>query len=193
MKLVYGVGINEGLRATSVDGVQVKEYALWIAMLKRCYSEKYQKLKTKYIGCTVSDEFKNYAYFYDWCSKQFGFGFPNYELDKDLLSGANKSYSPDNCCFLPQSLNVLLTNVKSNKGELPTGVSLDKRHGTYLAKIRKGGKQKYIGTFKSEDEAWLAYKHAKEAEVKKQALHFRGSISERVFEVLINYEEARHQ
>lgn len=192
MKLVYGVGINDGLRATSLNGVQAKEYALWIAMLKRCYSAKYQKLKAKYIGCTVSDDFKNYAYFYDWCSKQVGFGLPNYELDKDLLSGVNKSYSPENCCFLPQPLNVLLTNVKSNKGELPTGVSLDKRCGTYLAKIRIDGKQKYIGTFKSEGDAWLAYKDAKEAEVKKKALHFRGSISERAFEVLFTYEEARH-
>lgn len=188
MKLVYGVGINDRSKVTAVDGVPVKEYALWIAMLKRCYSEKYQKHKPEYLGCTVSEEFKNYAYFHDWCNRQIGFNFPDYELDKDLLSGLNKTYSPETCCFLPQPLNVLLTNVKSNKGELPPGVSLDKRHGTYLAKIRINGEQKYIGTFKTELDAWLAYKIAKESEIKRQALRFRNCISEQAFERLFHHK-----
>lgn len=187
MKLVYGVGINDREKVSSSNGLIVKEYALWIAMLKRCYSKKFHEYKPNYIGCTISDEFKKYSYFYDWCNQQIGFNLPDYELDKDLLSGENKIYSQNTCCFLPKSLNLLITNLKSNKGELPSGVSLDKRYGTYLAKLRVDGRQIYIGTFKSELEAWVAYKNAKESEIKRQALRFKEQISESAFEKLFNY------
>ena len=41
-KLVYGVGVNDKTRPARVDGKNVKEYDLWMSMLKRCFSEKYQ-------------------------------------------------------------------------------------------------------------------------------------------------------
>ena len=97
-KLVCGVGFNDKTRPANVDGKPVKEYQLWQDMLKRCFSEKLQTRYPTYKGCNVSDNFLNYAYFYDWCHKQIGFGKVDDKgrtwcLDKDLLFVGNKTYS----------------------------------------------------------------------------------------------------
>ncbi len=73
-KLVFGVGVNDRGRPAWVDGKPVKEYDLWIGMLRRCFSEKCQTLYPTYKGCNVSDNFLHYSFFYDWCQEQIGFG-----------------------------------------------------------------------------------------------------------------------
>ena len=70
---VYGIGIVGTKYPISVNSVQTKEYELWTHMLQRCYSDTYKKKRPTYEGCEVSDNFKSYEYFYEWCSKQIGF------------------------------------------------------------------------------------------------------------------------
>ena len=79
---VYGVGITGTKYLITISGVKTREYALWKNMLKRCYSDTYQKKYPTYEGCEVSDNFKNYEYFYEWCHKQIGFGNQGWHLDK---------------------------------------------------------------------------------------------------------------
>ena len=93
-KLVAGVGYNSGV----YPSVKVKEHALWRSMLARCYTERNLKKKPNYIGCTVSDNFKMYEFFYEWCNEQIGFNAIDengrqFALDKDLLIKGNKIYS----------------------------------------------------------------------------------------------------
>ena len=97
-KLVYGVGFNDKTRPAKVDGKKVKEYQLWQNMLIRCFSDKYQTRQPTYKGCSVSDNFLHYSFFYDWCQEQIGFGKVDDKgrgwcLDKDLLLIGNKTYS----------------------------------------------------------------------------------------------------
>ena len=70
---VYGIGVLGTKYPSTINGVKTKEYALWKGMLKRCYSDKYQKKYPTYEGCEVSENFKYYEYFYEWCHKQIGF------------------------------------------------------------------------------------------------------------------------
>ena len=101
---VYGVGISGAKYPISEGGVITKEYTLWCGMLKRCYSDTYQKKYPTYIGCEVSDKFKSYEYFYEWCHKQIGFGVKCWQLDKDLLVKGNKVYSENICVFIPKEI-----------------------------------------------------------------------------------------
>ncbi|MGD4642034.1 hypothetical protein QT746_22385, partial [Xanthomonas citri pv. citri] len=101
---VYGVGVLGTKYPSKINGVLTKEYDLWCSMLKRCYSATYQKQRPTYDGCEVSENFKSYEYFYEWCNSQVGFdnegnGNP-FHLDKDLLIKGNKVYSENTCVFI---------------------------------------------------------------------------------------------
>lgn len=185
-RLVYGVGVNDGKYPTHINKKPLKQYKLWTGLLERCYSwdDKYKS----YENCEVSSNFKKYSYFYEWCLKQVGFGFDGFEIDKDILSVDSKIYSEKTCCFIPRSINVLLTNSKATRGDFPIGVSFDKRTFKFYAKIRIDGKQKHIGTFLNKDDAFNAYKFEKINEIKRQALINRGLISNIVFDKLMNYD-----
>ena len=109
-KLVQGVGLNDKTRPAKADGKNVKEYDLWRHMLQRCFSNEYQISQPTYKGCSVSDNFLHYSFFYDWCQEQVGFGKVDvnnrhWQLDKDLLFVGNKTYSETTCVFLPAEIN----------------------------------------------------------------------------------------
>ena len=97
---VHGVGIIGAKYPATVNGVLTKEYILWHSMLVRCYSDTSKKKKPAYEGCEVSENFKSYEYFYDWCQNQIGFGNQDWQLDKDLLIKGNKVYSENTCVFI---------------------------------------------------------------------------------------------
>ena len=71
---VFGVGIVGANHQISEGRKGTKEYELWRNMLRRCYSTTLKKKYPTYEGCGVSDSFKSYEYFYEWCNKQIGFG-----------------------------------------------------------------------------------------------------------------------
>ena len=50
------------------------------------------------------------------------------------------------------------------------------------------GKQEHLGCFKTELEAFNAYKVAKESFIKEQAEKWKGQIDDRAYEALINYQ-----
>ena len=162
-------------------------------MLQRCYSDAYKKKYQTYEGCEVSDNFKSFEYFYEWCHSQIGFdndgnGNP-FQLDKDLLVKGNKVYSEDSCVFLPQEINSLLVKSTASRGEYLIGVCLHKRDKVFMATVSKNkGKQEFLGYFNTELEAFNAYKHAKESFVKEQAEKWKGKIDDRAYEALMNYE-----
>ena len=185
---VYGVGIIGTKYPVSEDGRDKKDYGLWKGMLKRCYSDRCQKKHPTYIGCEVSDNFKSYEYFYEWCHKQIGFGVEGFELDKDLLIKGNKVYSEFACVFIPKDVNSLLTKSTASRGEYLIGVSWNKRNKAFVATVsRSKGKPEHLGYFNTEMEAFNAYKKAKESFIKELANKWKDQIDPRAYNALINY------
>ena len=185
---VFGVGITGTKYQPTINGVITKEYDLWYSMLQRCYSDTLKKKYPTYEGCKVSDKFKSYEYFYEWCHIQVGFNNKDWQLDKDLLVKGNKVYSEYTCVFLPKEINSLLTKSTASRGEYLIGVSWSKTHKAFVARVCKNkGKQEHLGYFNTELEAYNAYKTAKESFVKEQANKWKGKIDQRAYEALISY------
>ena len=141
-----------------------------------------------YLYCEASENFKDYSYFFDWCKTQKGFLQNGFELDKDLLIKGNKVYNENVCVFLPQEINSLLVKSTASRGEYLIGVCWHKRDKVFMATVSKNkGKQEYLGYFKTELEAFNAYKTAKESFVKEQANKWKGKIDDRAYEALMSY------
>ena len=185
---VFGVGVVGTKYPNRVNGRKTKEYVLWCHMFERCYSDAYKKKYPTYEVCEVSDNFKSYEYFYEWCHKQVGFNNGGWHLDKDLLIKGNKVYSEDTCVFIPSEINSLLTKREALRGEHLIGVSWCKKANAFKASVNKNkGKQEHLGCFNTEIEAFNAYKTAKETFVKEQANKWKSQIDERAYEALMNY------
>lgn len=186
---VYGVGIVGTKYLAYEYGVVTKEYTLWNSMLMRCYGNTHKKKRQTYIGCEVSDNFKSYEYFYEWCHNQIGFGNKDWQLDKDLLIKGNKVYSENTCVFIPAEINTLLVKSDKIRGEYLIGVCWNKTNKAFKAQVSKSkGKQEHLGYFNTELEAFNAYKQAKESFIKEQANKWKGKIDDRAYNALIDYE-----
>ena len=185
---VCGVGISGTKYPFMIDGIKTKEYGLWKDMLTRCYSDAYKKRQPTYEGCKVSENFKSYEYFYEWCNSKVGFDVKGFDLDKDLLIKGNKVYSENTCIFIPREINTLLVKRKASRGEYLIGVYWDKAKNAFKAQVRKNkGKSEWLGSFKTELEAFEAYKQAKESFIKEQANNWKDQIDERAYKALMNY------
>ncbi len=184
---VYGVGILGAKYPSKISGRNTKEYELWQHMLQRCYSATLKKKRPTYEGCEVSENFKSYEYFYEWCNKQVGFNNKDWQMDKDLLVKGNKVYSEDTCIFIPSEINSLLTKSDKIRGKHPIGVYWCKTKNAFVAQVNKNkGKPDYLGLFDTELEAFNAYKTAKESFIKERANEWKGKVDDRAYNALIN-------
>ena len=168
-------------------------FEVWRAMLNRCYSKKFKENFKTYKYATVCDEWLNFQNFAEWCYSQKFFNVKDdkgrsYELDKDLLRKCNKTYSPDTSCFVPRDVNILLTKRDKMRGEQPIGVTFLKRDSKYKSRLSYFGKGVNLGTFDTAEEAFKAYKKAKESYIKEVADIWKERIDERVCQALLNYE-----
>lgn len=189
MGTIFNVGIFDlDYKITECSTIEGKRKRVWIcpfydrwySMLRRCYSEVYQNNQPTYIGCSVCEEWKIFSNFKQWMESQ---DWKGKVLDKDII-GDGKFYSPDNCCFIIQSLNNFLTDRRNDRGELPLGVTLVR--GKYVAQCKNPFNKEargYIGSFCTVEEASEAY-----YKTKKQYAHDLASVQKdvRVKNALIN-------
>jgi len=186
--LVFGVGINDWVGNVDVGGKKIREYQLWKGMLERCFSEKYKQKRPTYDGITCSKDWLSMTKFIEDVSQMRGYGLIGWALDKDIIQKGNKLYSKDTCCFVPAEVNNLLTKSDSSRGEWPVGVCFDNYAGKFKARLAINGKLKHLGLFTTPEEAFQAYKTAKEAQIKVVAQKWQHLLDERVFQALLAYE-----
>ena len=184
---VYGIGYFGDGPYTSRDnkGPQKKVYKIWKEMIGRCYCKEISSYKAYgergVIVCKDWLNYQNYARWYEG-------NCPNEEwaVDKDILHKGNKEYSPENCCFVPAEINDCFTKRLSERGDYPIGVR--KKGNSIIAQINYMGKKKHLGSFKTVEEAFEAYKKAKEQCIKEYAEKYKGQITDEVYNALLNYK-----
>ena len=177
----YGVGEYKA----RIEGVKTKSYIHWSSMLTRCYDKKYVK-RSNYETCNVCDSWLNYQNFARWHEENY-YSLENesVELDKDIIKRGNSIYSPDTCMYVPHKINTIICNRRNDRGVYPVGVSL--YNGKFGAHCNVDGKTKFLGVFPTEMDAFIAYKTAKEAEIRRVAEMYRGKIPDQVVDNILKY------
>lgn len=183
-KGVKGVALNDVARSTTTHA-----YTAWLNMLRRCYDQRHYTKYPTYFGCSVCDEWLKFSNFEKWYNEHYREG---YELDKDIICKGNKVYGPDFCDYVPKRINYLFGRNNGKRGQFPIGVTFknEKRKAVFKAYMLVSRKQVHLGYYNTPDEAFMAYKKAKEAHIKEVAedAFEKGEISERIYSALMKYE-----
>ena len=191
---VYGKGyLGEGKYKVRENGKYTDKYEIYNNMLQRCYDPKLHKRNPTYEGCKVENYLLNFQNAAEWIEKNY-YEVPGERmcLDKDILYKGNKIYSRDTCIFVPQRINSLFVKRDNDRGDCPIGVYLNSS-GSYQACCKNGyGKQVYLGSYPTKEEAFQVYKNYKEKLIKEVIDSYKGKIPEphysRLREAMYNYE-----
>lgn len=187
--LVCGVGVNDSTTSTRRSQKREPSYALWKSILTRCYGVVHTK-RASYANCSVCDEWLLFSNFRKWFDDPTNGYKKGYHIDKDILVKGNRVYSPDTCCFVPPEINTLIVKHDATRGDLPIGVAKVSDGHKYRAILRVRGKYITLGRFDTPEQAFAAYKEAKEKHIQKMATQYfnEGKISEKVYNALMNYK-----
>ena len=189
LPFVCGVGYI-GEQKSNIKRLSKKEsYICWRNMIKRCYDSAFHKERPTYADCEVCKEWHCFTAFDKWFDEHYVEGWC---LDKDILVKGNKIYSPSTCCFVPNELNVLFTKRQNHRGNTPIGVEYCKAQRRfkecYKATLTKCNEKVYLGSFKTPEEAFQAYKVAKETWIKEVANKYKDKLEPRVYDALMKYK-----
>lgn len=192
---VFGVGYFGEGEYKSRDEFNEKtiHYNRWHRILDRCYRVNRSIKNRSYENTTVCSEWHNFQNFSKWFYENWKpYMDDTWHLDKDILVRDNKVYSPETCCFVPGEINNLLSVKKSNRGDYPPGVTLRKDGKRFQSRVTKYGKRVCLGYFNTPEEAFLAYKEAKEKYIKEVADKWKELIDPRVYEAMYKFEISEH-
>ena len=148
-----------------------QEYHKWQSMLQRCFDNKYKEKYPTYKDTACCERWLCFANFledfeilkqeYSWNENE------KLNLDKDILHKGNKIYGLENCVLVPDWVNSLFTKSDAKRGDCPIGVSYHKGAKKYQAHCHINGKFIGLGLYNTPEEAFNAYKMAKENEIKR--------------------------
>lgn len=173
------------------NGVVDKDYIIWNDLIRRCYSVKFKEKYPTYVNCTLDSDWLVFSKFKEDISGMIGYGFDDWQLDKDILFKGNKHYGVNTCCFVPRCLNTIVLTATTKRGGCPVGVTMKSKVGAkkpYSAQIKVKGTQKHLGSFATPEEAFSCYKKHKEGLIKTVAESYRDKLDNRVFDSLMSWE-----
>lgn len=188
-KSVIGIGyIGDGEYKTHINNKATPQYAIWHAMMNRCYNQEFHERQPTYKDCTVAEEWHNYQVFAKWYDDSY------YEidqeimcLDKDILIKGNKIYSPETCMFVPQIINNLFIKSNASRGNLPLGIR--SRGRKFEARCSNGvGKAMELGSYDTIEQAFSVYKTFKEELIKQFSEEYKDKIPNKLYKALTVYE-----
>lgn len=190
LPVTCGVGyVGFGSHRTRANGRNTPAYNSWLGMLRRCYDPKMHEKYPTYAGCSVHPSWHDFQNFASWWSDQPNREAAGFSLDKDLIVLGNKEYGPDTCSFVPQDINILLTDSGAARGAYPQGVMWHRRDKRFYAALKVDGRRKFLGYFATSGEASSAYQAAKADRIEAMADRHREAIDHRVYRTLTRYAD----
>jgi len=182
-RTVCGVGyIGDGVYKVRENYEWSPIYTRWRQIMQRCYDKNAKARMAYYDGCYVHPDWHNFQNFAEWFEQQYK--EDGWQVDKDILVVGNREYGPYTCAMVPSIIN---TAVSKNRGRvLPQGVSTKGRR--FAARVSSPNGRVHLGTYDTPEEAFEAYKEAKEAYIQGLAEEYKGRIREDVYEALMNFE-----
>lgn len=98
-----------------------KAYSIWVGILSRCYNPKNKRYYCYGgAGVTVSEDWHNYQTFAKWYENNNPRN-DKLEVDKDILSGEQKKYSPETCSIVTRQKNIEHSKAKEYSFISPSG------------------------------------------------------------------------
>lgn len=190
----YGAGrFSNGLKVSG-ETPPTEIYNYWVRMINRCYNQEeiIKNTGRRYIFVNVCKEWFCFQNFAEWALSQPNWNL-GHDLDKDLI-GDGLEYSPSNCTFLPNDINVFLAeNWSKDVHDLPIGVQYIKpaTNGSkegYVARCHTDNGREYLGYFNDPMSAYYAYKNKKEGYAKVLAEKFKNVITENAYNKLKEFK-----
>lgn len=179
---VHGIGYMGVGKYDSND----KSHSTWSSMMSRCNGDYAKERSPTYKYASVCQDWECFQIFADWYEENWQSHMKGWHLDKDILIKGNKHYSPETCELVPPEINSLFLRSQNSRGKYPIGVS--KRGNRFRSKIRRKNILYSLGTFATIEEAFNAYKTAKESWIKEVADFWRPNISEKLYKAMYNYK-----
>ena len=180
------------------DGKRINtwEYNKWQNMLQRCFDNKYKEKEPTYKNVTCCKRwlcFANFLEDFEILKNEYNWNVDEkLNLDKDILHKNNKVYSLENCVLVPNWINFLFIKRDASRGDCPIGVTYHKIAKKYQARCHINGKKIGLGYFITPEEAFNAYKIAKEQEIKRVANEciLKGFITQdsRLYNAMMGYQ-----
>ena len=166
-KGLYGWGINDAdyeIKRYNEDGSKFicPFYNTWRSMVKRGACPKYKEKFPAYKDVGISEDWRYFMDFRAWMEQQ---DWQGKCLDKDLLSGDRKEYSPNTCCFISHRVNIFISERMNPDFKFEKGTWYDKNRGKWRSQgvyyDQSVNKAKHLGYYLTQQEAheaWRSYK-----------------------------------
>ncbi len=192
---ICGVACLGNTSTIDKNGLTKQSYICYRNAMRRCGSESFKEKHPSYTGVEVQGKMKCYEFFEKFYNETLikEQNFPadvTLCLDKDILCKGNKVYSFETVMLVPLELNSVFVKNNVNRGNLPIGVR--KIGNRYYSGISKYNKDIQLGSFDTPEEAFYAYKIAKEEYIKQIADDYveKGYITKdsRLYKALYRYE-----
>lgn len=186
VKSCFGVGFKGEGYYNSVNSK--KSHQCWRNILRRCYNKKYQNRRPSYKGVTVCEEWHNFQNFAKWFEDNYNpETMEGWQIDKDILCPECREYSPENCCFVPREVNQLLVRDKNLTKTSPIG-TFENKNGSFYVRLNRDKKMYHVGVYNTSEEAFKAYKEAKERYIKEVADKWKDELESKVYEAMYKIE-----
>ncbi len=203
LKSSYGCGYYSDDKNLLPEEINSKCNYTWRRMLALCYSQasSYEKQR-RGREYTICKEWLDYNTFKEWYDKNY-YELPDYKVifSPMCIKKNNTHFCPQLCAFVPTYVvGLLYGNVNSSAEEDKcNGVIKMKTLNGYSYKcamnidpeLNGGSDTYYIGTYETEEEAFISYKIMKELYIKGVAYHLKDKISESVYNAMIRWTVER--